>query len=497
MDELLDQVALLVQARFSLLYLLSHEEERVERALLRLADRQESPLWRWRSTDGILSPKGELVPDTAAPSAALAWLKEHNDPGFFLFMDLHALLADPLVVRSLRDVEQKLGARKQAVLLVSPRLHIPPELSKDVRVVDVPLPREDEVSKLLRVVLKRQGVDLTDEIFERFVRSSLGLSEKEIKRTYAQILLEGGDFGEKDLSLLARTKREAIRRSHFLEFYEEVGAMEGVGGLGNLKEWLLRRSAAFAESARQFGLPEPKGVFLLGVQGCGKSLTAKAVAGLFQMPLLRLDVGALFAGSGSGSEESLRETIRVAESISPCVLWIDELEKAFVNDLESSGLSGLGTLLTWMQEKQKPVFVVATANEVKLLPPELLRKGRFDEVFFVDLPDVHERLQILEIHIKNRDRDPDDFDLLQAAEETEKYSGAELEQVVIEALFNAYAENRTMQRRDLIKVVRDTVPLAITMDDRLKALREWARSRTRPASLDRRRIDFFEDFQEA
>ncbi len=497
MDELLDQVALLVQARFSLLYLLSHEEERVERALLRLADRQESPLWRWRSTDGILSPKGELVPDTAAPSAALAWLKEHNDPGFFLFMDLHALLADPLVVRSLRDVEQKLGARKQAVLLVSPRLHIPPELSKDVRVVDVPLPREDEVSKLLRVVLKRQGVDLTDEIFERFVRSSLGLSEKEIKRTYAQILLEGGDFGEKDLSLLARTKREAIRRSRFLEFYEEVGAMEGVGGLGNLKEWLLRRSAAFAESARQFGLPEPKGVFLLGVQGCGKSLTAKAVAGLFQMPLLRLDVGALFAGSGSGSEESLRETIRVAESISPCVLWIDELEKAFVNDLESSGLSGLGTLLTWMQEKQKPVFVVATANEVKLLPPELLRKGRFDEVFFVDLPDVHERLQILEIHIKNRDRDPDDFDLLQAAEETEKYSGAELEQVVIEALFNAYAENRTMQRRDLIKVVRDTVPLAITMDDRLKALREWARSRTRPASLDRRRIDFFEDFQEA
>ena len=168
-----------------------------------------------------------------------------------------------------------------------------------------------------------------------------------------------------------------------------------------------------------------------------------------------------------------------------------------MNDLESSGLSGLGTLLTWMQEKQKPVFVVATANEVKLLPPELLRKGRFDEVFFVDLPDVHERLQILEIHIKNRDRDPDDFDLLQAAEETEKYSGAELEQVVIEALFNAYAENRTMQRRDLIKVVRDTVPLAITMDDRLKALREWARSRTRPASLDRRRIDFFEDFQEA
>ncbi len=497
MDELLDQVALLVRARFSLLYLLSHEEERVERALRRLAKRQDTPLWRWRCTEGITSPDGELVPDTASPEAALGWLKDHDAPGFFLFLDLHPMLDQAAVIRSLRDSETQLGARKQAVLLLGPQLRIPQELSKDVRIVDVPLPGADEVGRLLKVVLKRQGVKLTDTLFERFVRSSLGLSEKEIKRTYAQILLQGGSFREEDLAVLARSKRQAIRRSRFLEFYEEVGQMDGVGGLGNLKEWLLRRSAAFAESARKFGLPEPKGVFLLGVQGCGKSLTAKAVAGLFRMPLLRLDVGALFAGTGQGAEESLRETIRIAESISPCVLWIDEMEKAFVNDLAASGLSGLGTLLTWMQEKTKPVFVVATANEVRLLPPELLRKGRFDEVFFVDLPNVHERLQILEIHVSNRDRDPDDFDLLQAAEETEKYSGAELEQVVVEALFNAYAENRPLGRRDLIKVVRDTVPLAITMDDRLKELREWARSRTRPASLDRRRIDFFEDFQEA
>jgi ATP-dependent 26S proteasome regulatory subunit len=497
MDELLEQVALLVRARFSLLYLLSHEEERVQRALRRLAKREDAPLWRWRCTDGISGPDGELVPDTASPTAALAWLKGHSEPGYFLFLDLHPMLDQAAVVRSLRDAATDLGARKQAVLLLSPKLYVPQELSKDLRIVDVPLPGADEVGRLLKVVLKRQGVTLNDTLHERFVRSSLGLTEKEIKRTYSQILLQGGSFTEDDLSVLARSKQQAIRRSKFLEFYEEVHQMEGVGGLGNLKQWLERRSAAFAESARAFGLPEPKGVFLLGVQGCGKSLTAKAVAGLFRMPLLRLDVGALFAGTGQGAEESLRETIRIAESISPCVLWIDEMEKAFVNDLSASGLSGLGTLLTWMQEKTKPVFVVATANEVRLLPPELLRKGRFDEVFFVDLPNVHERLQILEIHVQNRKRDPDDFDLLQAAEETEKYSGAELEQVVVEALFNAFAENRPLGPRDLIRVVRDTVPLAITMDDRLKELREWARSRCRPASLDRRRVDFFEDFQEA
>jgi SpoVK/Ycf46/Vps4 family AAA+-type ATPase len=295
------------------------------------------------------------------------------------------------------------------------------------------------------------------------------------------------------LKTLAGLKKQAIRKTRFLDYQEDIPPMTNVGGLSNLKSWLNRRSDAFSEAARDFGLPEPKGLFLLGVQGCGKSMMAKSVAGLFGIPLLRLDAAEVFQASAR-QEESIQEAIRIAESISPVVLWIDELEKAFLSG-DQGGTRTLGTLLTWMQEKTKPVFVVATANEVRKLPPELLRKGRFDEIFFVDLPDVHERLEILQIHIQAKNRSAEDMDLLQCAEETEKYSGAELEQVIIEALFDAFADGkRELTDRDLLRVIRETVPLAITMDDHLKDLREWAKPRTRPATLDRRRIDFFEDF---
>ena len=234
---------------------------------------------------------------------------------------------------------------------------------------------------------------------------------------------------------------------------------------------------------------------MLGVQGCGKSLMAKAVADLWRLPLLRLDVAALFQQGGSEAD-SLRQTIRVAESLAPCVLWIDEIEKGFV---ERDGAAGeaFGTFLTWMQEKDQPVFVVATANEVRILPPELLRKGRFDEIFFVDLPNVHERLEILEIHLGRRGRDPERFDLTVVSEETERFSGAELEQVVVSGLFQAFADGREVDDDDLLDVAREMIPLAVTMDDRLKELREWARPRARRASTDRRRVDFFEEFEEA
>ncbi|MCB9744019.1 MAG: AAA family ATPase [Alphaproteobacteria bacterium] len=496
MQELADHIGLLVRARYPILYLLTHEEERVERHLERLAARAELALWRWRATDGLRGPEGLVDPTTRDPVAALDSLSEATAPALFVMVDFHHALANPIVVRRLRDLVPALGQRGQAVVITSPLMMIPRELEKDIELLDVPLPERDDVARLLTALLRRQKTQLEPELFERLVRVSLGLTEREVKRAFARVVLEQGGFTEESLPALIEAKRQAIRRSRFLEFYEQLDDMNAVGGLENLKEWLDRRSAAFSDKARSYGLPEPKGVFLLGVQGCGKSLTAKCVAGLFRIPLLRMDVGALFQGEGA-VEESLRETIRIAESISPAVLWIDELEKGFLNQDEGAKGSAFGTFLTWLQEKTKPVFVVATANEVRGLPPELLRKGRFDEIFFVDLPTVHERLTILDIHLRRRGRDPSQFDLYPAAEETEKYSGAELEQVVIEALFNAYAEGRELSSRDLLRVIRDTVPLAITMDDRLKELREWARPRTRPASLDRRRIDYFEDFQEA
>jgi SpoVK/Ycf46/Vps4 family AAA+-type ATPase len=356
----------------------------------------------------------------------------------------------------------------------------------------VPLPGRAEVARLLGLLLMSQKLEIAGDLFEQFVTASLGLTEKEIKRAYARVLLDGKRFSNTDLDLLLEEKAHLLRKSRYLEFVRPEVGVSDVGGLGNLKEWLRQRTAAFTEKARAFGLPEPKGLFLLGVQGCGKSLAAKAVADLWRVPLLRLDVAALFEGR---ADEGLRDTIRVAESLAPAVLWIDEIEKAFLGGGGDSSRV-FGTFLTWMQEKTKAVFVVGTANEVRGLPPELLRKGRFDEIFFVDLPNVHERLEVLEIHLRRRRRDPEPFDLLAIAEETERFSGAEIEQLVISAMFRAFAHDRDLVQEDLVRVARETVPLAVTMDDRLKELREWARPRARPASIDMRRASFFEDFAE-
>jgi SpoVK/Ycf46/Vps4 family AAA+-type ATPase len=491
-NALLDELSLLVRARYPLVMLLTHEEARAERALDKLCEQRHLDQWRWSRTEGLVDPSGARVPDTLEPAAALGALAAHTAPGLFRLVDLHPFLDDPVVVRRLRDLAARMGGRKQAAVLLSPELQVPPELGKDLVVIDLPLPDRDEVGRILRVLLKARKIDLPGDRFDRFVRGSLGLTENEIKRLYARILLSGGTFTDTDLRSLVAEKRRVIRRSRFLEFHEASERIADVGGMDSLKEWLRQRQAGFSRRARDFGLPEPKGVFLLGVQGCGKSLMAKAVADLWQLPLLRLDVAALFQSGGS-EEQGLRETVRIAETLAPAVLWIDEIEKGFSGRGDAGG-EGFGYFLTWMQEKKKPVFVVSTANDVRFLPPELLRKGRFDEIFFVDLPSDHERLSILEIHLRRRGRDPDLYDLVQVSEETDRFSGAELEQVVVGALFAAFAEGRSLTTGDLLDTCRELIPLAVTMDDRLKELREWARPRARKASNDRRRIDFFEDW---
>jgi ATP-dependent 26S proteasome regulatory subunit len=491
MEDVLARIPHLVAARYPILWLVSNEEERVERGLERLAQQQELTLLRWRRTTGLVATGGLAFPDTADPRAAFAAVAEMDGPALFLFEDLPDDFGDPGVVRALRDLQTQVAARRQAILLLSHRLQIPPELEKDVAVLDVPLPNRAEVARLLGLLLMSQRIEIAPDLFETFVTASLGLAEKEIKRAYARLLLDGDHFAPRDVDLLLEEKARLLRKSRYLEFVRPDVGMRDVGGLGNLKDWLRQRAAAFTERARAYGLPEPKGLFLLGVQGCGKSLSAKAVAELWRVPLLRLDVAALFEGR---ADEGLRETIRVAESLAPVVLWIDEIEKAFLAD--GAGTSRVfGTFLTWMQEKTAPVFVVGTANEVRGLPPELLRKGRFDEIFFVDLPNVHERLEILDIHLRRRGRDAEHYDLLAVAEETERWSGAELEQLIISAMFLSFAADRELAQEDLVRVARETVPLAVTMDDRLKELREWARPRARPASVDTRRASFFEDWQ--
>ncbi len=490
MDTLIDEITDLIRARYALLYLVTWEEERAERFLSRVGARLDRELVVHTSDNlgglGLDAP-GLALLDTIAAA---------EGPAIHAIRDFHHQLQDAAVVRRLRDMEVDLAASGKTVALISPTLAIPRELDKDVRVIDVPLPDIAEVAHLLAVLIKRQQIEIEPDLFESFVKASLGLTEKELKRAYARIAMSGNGFDSDDLDTLIREKRNIIRKSEFLDFYDRAEDMTDVGGLDQLKEWLDERSRAFTEKARQYGLPQPRGLFLVGVQGCGKSLTAKAVASLWRVPLLRLDVGTLVQAAGS-TEEKLRDTIRLAESLSPVVLWVDEIEKAFAGvesgGTESAGATrAFGAFITWLQEKTRPVFVVATANDVTHIPPELVRKGRFDEIFFVDLPNIHERQTIIEIHLRRRDRDPDRFDTWMLAEVTAKFSGAEIEQAVVSAMFHAFARSREVETRDILRMVRETVPLAVTMDQRIKDLRDWARDRTRPATYDTRRIDFFE-----
>ena len=492
-----EELSLIVRARYPMAYLVTWEERRAERGLRKLARQLDRPLWRWSASAGLDAP-GQ--PDESRePAALLRRLAAHTEPLIAVLYDLHAWLSDPLLVRQLRDMTADLASRRQCLILVSPTATVPRELEKDIVVVDLPLPQVKEIARLFHTLLRGEGLEVDVDLFERFVKASLGLTEEEIKRVYSKVLLQSGTFAEDQLAQVIAEKSQIIRRSEFLEFHDLADSFGDVGGLDNLKRWLEARERSFTERARQFGLPQPKGVFLVGVQGCGKSLTAKAVASLWRVPLLRLDVGALLASQGT-TEEGLRNTIRIAESLAPTVLWVDEIEKGFAG--VSSGSSDtaaatrvFGNFVTWLQEKKAPVFVVATANEVRNLPPELLRKGRFDEIFFVDLPNVHERQTILEIHLRRAGRAPAAFDTWALAEITEKFSGAELEQAVTAGLYEAFARDHEVQTSDIVRAVRATVPLAVTMDQQIKELREWARTRTRPATYDTRRIDFFEEWE--
>jgi SpoVK/Ycf46/Vps4 family AAA+-type ATPase len=317
----------------------------------------------------------------------------------------------------------------------------------------------------------------------------LGLTLSEAENVLAKTLVEHRCLGEKSVNVIHGEKRQIIRKSGLLEYYDAEGDFASVGGLDAMKGWLLKRAAGFTDQARQFGLPSPKGVLLLGVQGCGKSLMAKTISNTWQLPLLRFDVGKVFGSLVGSSEQNIRRAIKVAESVAPVVFWVDEIDKAFRGSRGSgastdSGTSArvFGTFLTWLSEKDKPVFVVATANDVSMLPPELLRKGRFDEIFFVDLPAKPERKAIFEIHLKKRKIDPVSFDVDALASASAGYSGAEIEEAVISAMFDMFYEKQNMTTERLLTSIRQTVPLSKTMSEDIDGLRKWAEGRARPAT---------------
>lgn len=500
MNEVFDELSITLRAHYPFIYFLSYEEDRALRGIIALGEQLERPVYTWSSSEGIRSPDKTLIEGSVPALDALHKIDTLSGPGILVLKDFHRHIDTVDVTRRLRDMRSGLSRRQWSLVFLSPQAVIPADLDKEVVTIDLPLPGLTEVARILHRMLKGEKIDMELPLFERFVKASLGLTEEEIKRVYSKVLLRGQSWGADTLRDVIAEKRQIIDRAPYLEFHDLTVSIDEVGGLDNLKAWLESRALSFSEKARQYGLPEPKGLFLLGVQGCGKSLTAKAIADLWKVPLLRLDAGALVLGSGI-ADEGMARTLAIAESMAPAILWVDEIEKAFAG-MEGSGSGNssaariFGNFITWLQEKQAPVFVVATANDVRSLPPEMLRKGRFDEIFWIDLPNVHERATIFKIHLTKRGRDPANFNAWKLAEDTDRFSGAEIEQVVIDAMFESFADDREVSTDDILRAIRRTVPLAITMDQPFKRLKEWARDRTRPATFDSRRVDFFRHWDE-
>jgi SpoVK/Ycf46/Vps4 family AAA+-type ATPase len=414
------------------------------------------------------------------------------DQTVYLFKDFHPFISEVVTTRKLRDLITVLKTSTKTIILLSPTLKLPTELEKEITVVDYQLPTTDELDKILEKIIQtvknnpRVNVVLSELEREQILKAASGLTSNEAENVFARSLVEKGKF---DIDVILGEKEQIIRKSGILEYFPASEAFGNVGGVDLLKAWMKERTASFTDEARKFGLPEPKGVLLLGVQGCGKSLIAKAIGSLWRLPLLRLDVGKIFAGIVGSSEENMRKAIATAESVAPCILWLDELEKGF-SGTQSSGMSDGGTtsrvfstFLTWLSEKKAPVFVIATSNNVTALPPELLRKGRFDEIFFVDLPSFEERREIFDIHLKRRHRDGKNYDLDLLSTRSLGYSGAEIEQVVISGLFTAFGDKmRDLSNDDMFKVMEATVPLSVTMRENVQELRDWAEQRAREAS---------------
>lgn len=485
----------LIQARYPLIYVVSPEEERVERALAEIGGRRHRKVLAWSITNGFESlDGGSSYSDIRDPLRALDFVTKFEDDAIVILRDFHPFMKDPSVVRKLRDCSRffKESDYNLHIILLSATYAAPLEIEKEIAVIDYDLPEREELEEIVWQVAQSvpEGVHLavkTDaELRETVVETALGLTADEAKAVFAKSLVKTRDF---DVNTIMAEKKGIIRKSGILEFYETDQRFSDVGGLEVLKAWLQKRKSSFSRDARDFGLPSPKGLLLLGVPGCGKSLTAKAIGAMWHMPLLRLDVGKIFGSLVGSSEENIRKAIRTAEAVAPSILWLDELEKGFSGTQSSGQTDGgttsrvFGTFISWLQDKSSSVFVVATANNVKALPPELLRKGRFDEIFFVDLPSAKEREEIFRIHINKKKRDASKIDIPQLVAASQQFVGAEIEQAVISALFDAYEDGKAeLTTERLLKSVEEIVPLAYTMKEMIDGMREWAKSRARRAS---------------
>lgn len=500
-----------LRARFPYIYVPTYEEDRVTKYIKAVASDANAvkfprEVYTWTQACG-LKIGDKVLPNTTAPGKLLDFIEKYDKDSIFILYDFHTFFGckqrpgDPGVIRGLRDLipALKTSQVRKNVIFVSPELNIPDTLQKDVVLYDFPLPKlEDIKARLNKMISSNQKInteELSEEDKDKLCKAALGLTMQEAENAFALAMVQDGKLNKNDISVILEEKMQVIRKTGMLEYVQSDMGIDDIGGLDNLKKWLLKRNNSWSERAKKYCIPAPKGVLVTGIPGCGKSLTAKAMSTIWQLPLLRLDLGKIFSGIVGSSEENMRKAISTVEAVAPAILWVDEIEKGLngVSQANDSGVSSriFGTFLTWMQEKTAPVFVIATANNISKLPPELLRKGRFDEIFFVDLPTLEERKEIFNVHIKRRLKDPevcavvkpDDVEMInKLAEMTEGFIGSEIEQVVISALCDAFFENRALQFSDFEKAIANTVPLSQTQKEQILAIREWANVRAVCAS---------------
>jgi SpoVK/Ycf46/Vps4 family AAA+-type ATPase len=475
-------------ARQPLFYVLAVEEERLEGMLSRIATAhygEEGRLLIWTSTQGLAGRNG-TVGGTREPLAALQHISAAETDAFFLLKDLPALLEDPGLARGLRDLYLALGGRNRYAFLSHPQLKVPESLAHQVYVVEIGLPTEQEVYDYLKAVTYRNKLQdrISEDWLSQAASAMRGMSLDEARHLYTRLVTEKKLDLDAALPEIHEEKAAALLREACLKYVANTVDIDRLGGLENLKEWVESRRALFSREALQSGIPLPAGVLFMGVSGCGKSLAAKVIAGAWRLPLVRLDMNLVLSGAYGSPEYAFDRALRVAESMAPMVLWIDEMENSFGYDESGTGNNPniFSSFLTWMQEKPGEVFVVATANRIEKLPAEVIRKGRFDQLFFLDLPTDEERRAILDIHIRSYGGDPDAFNLAFLIAATRGWSGAEIEQAVKAAVVRAYAEGRPFTYKDVSWNTARMVPLSKTMEEQIKRLRQWSQNRATPAS---------------
>ncbi len=494
MDDI-ERLKKLITSGYSCISIITYEEQYALEIVRQAAIALNRDLWIWSVTSGVkdgLLAESLSIADTETPAAGLCNLAGAKEGSVCVTLDIAEHLRGGHTLRAFRDIIERFENNNNSLIMIDSEDKLPKVIKSQIRPFDISYPDKEELREIicrtLRNLHRKKPIEvgITKNGLDTIIRNLRGLTRRQAERIIIDTVSEDRKFDDNDINVVIANKRRMIQRGGLLEYIQTPLDLSEIGGMQKLKRWLAERKDVFSPDAEKFGLRVPRGLLMLGVQGAGKSLCAKAIATAWHQPLLRLDPGILYASYIGESERNLREALRQTESMAPVILWIDEIEKGFASAASQSTDGGLskrlfGTLLTWMQEHQEPVFVIATANDIEALPPELLRKGRFDEIFFVDLPTKEVRKDIFAIHLNKIKRNHKQFDLDKLADTSDGFSGSEIEQVVISALHQAYADKSDLDTNLILLAIKTSPPLSVTMAESVQYLRQWAKGRCVPA----------------